>query len=144
LVKVESFALVDSLRDVGRLPVDGGEDGTALVIEADFGVRVADAAHRLLDDFTVIDVRGSGNFTGNNDQTGGNQSLASDAAFRVDSQDGVEHSIGDLIGNLVGMAFAHRLGGKEIFSHDIFLLRKNKNPGLSGVAGSGVSSRRTL
>ena len=107
LVEVEAFAFVHALRDVRRLGVDGGEDGTGFVIEADVAVGVADAAHGFLGNFTVIDVGLGGDFAGDDHEASGNQRLARDTSGRVDGQDGVEHGVGNLVGDLVGMAFAN-------------------------------------
>ena len=123
LVEVEPLAFVHSLGDVRRLAVDGGEDGAALVVEADFGVVVADAAHGFLGDLAIVDVRLGRDFAGNHDEAGGDQGFAGDAALRVFGQNGVEDGIGNLVGDLVRMAFANRLGRKEKLSGHVLLLQ---------------------
>jgi hypothetical protein len=109
LLEVEALAFVHALGDVGRLAVDGGEHGAGLVVEADVGVVVADALDGVLGDLAVVDVRLGGDLAGDDDEAGGHQRLAGDAGMLVDGQDGVEDGIGNLVGDLVGMAFADRL-----------------------------------
>ena len=57
LIEVDALAFIDALCNIRRLAVDGGENGAALVVKADFGVVVADAANGVLGDFAIVDVR---------------------------------------------------------------------------------------
>ena len=52
-----------------------------------------------------IDVGLGGDFAGNDHQAGGGQRLGGDAAVGILLQAGVQNGVGDLVGNLVGMAF---------------------------------------
>ena len=45
-----------------------------------------------------------------------NHGFTGDAGVFVLGDDGVEHGIGNLVGDLVGMAFGDGLGGKEEYS----------------------------
>jgi hypothetical protein len=84
---------------------------------------VADAAHGFLRDFAVVDVRLGGDFAGDDDEAGGHQRLAGDAAFGVFGQDGVEDGVGNLVGDLVGMAFGNRFRSKEKLVGHLILLQ---------------------
>ena len=109
LIKVETLTFVDALCNIGRLAIDRGEDGAALVIETHLGSVVADTTHDLLSDLSVIDMRFGSNFAGNHDQPGRYHRFAGDAAVRIFGQDGVEDGVRYLVGDFVGMAFADRL-----------------------------------
>src|SRR5207302_1890997 len=97
-------------RDVARLAVDGGEGGAGLGIEPEARVRVADGADGAPHDVGDVDVGGGGDFSRHDRHARGDEGLAGDARRRVLANDGVEHSVGDLVGDLIGMAFRHRLG----------------------------------
>ena len=56
LVEVQTFAFIDTLGDVRRLAIDGGQHRAGLVVEADVGVVVTDAPYRILRQLPVIDV----------------------------------------------------------------------------------------
>ena len=102
---VAGAAGVHALGDVAGLLVDGGDDGAGVGVEAVEGVVVADggddAAHQALE----IDVGLGGDFAGDDHQAGGGQGFGGDAAVGVLLQAGVQNGVGDLVGNLVGMAF---------------------------------------
>src|SRR6185503_18643886 len=70
LVEIEALALVDALRDVGRLLVVAHQHAAALVVEADRGIVVADA----LDDFPrhlrVVDARARRDLPRHDDEPG--------------------------------------------------------------------------
>ena len=83
LVHVQSLALVHALGDVGRLPVDRGEHGAGIVVEADFRAVVADALDRFARDVDVVDCRMGGDFAGNDDQSGADQRFAGYARLGV-------------------------------------------------------------
>ena len=61
-----------------------------------------------------IDVAAGGDLAGDDRQAGRDERLAGDAADGILREDGVENRIGDLVGDLVGMPFGHRLRGEEI------------------------------
>ena len=57
---------------------------------------------------------------GDDHDAGLDQGFAGDAPARVGRQDRIEHRIGDLVGDLVRMAFGNRFGGKrETLAHDV-------------------------
>ncbi len=109
---------VDALGDVHRLLADDVDDAAGGAVETDFRAVVADVdddvAHQLLQ----IDPGRSGDFTGNDRHTGLDHGFAGHAGMLVLGDDGVEHRIGDLVGDLVRMPFGHGLGGKNrVFAH---------------------------
>ncbi len=139
LVERVVVGVVHALGDVGRLAVDRRQHRAALVVEADVGVVVADAADDFLRDLAVVGVGGGGDLARDHHQAGGHQGLAGHARLGVLGEDGVEHAVGDLVGDLVGMAFGDGFGGEEKFSHVCCSL-ENKNPrclGLASAASSG-------
>ena len=115
---------IDALGDVRRLrmKVVGKIERLpmkALLLIAD---ALDDAAHRLLDLLAdsgrpiALAVHDSlaADFAGEDHFLGGGQGFASDARLRVLRQEQVDDGIGNLVGDLVGMAFGNGLGGEEI------------------------------
>ena len=118
LVEVVVLGTVDALGDVGALFVVGNLDRAALVVDAVFGVVVADARDGVTGHADVVDVGLGGDFTGQQHQTGGAQGFGSHARLGVLGQQGVQDGVGDLVGDLVGVTFGDGLGGEEVFAHD--------------------------
>src|ERR1700761_4808974 len=58
-----------------------------------------------------------GDFAGDDGDALLHHGFASHAGARILSQDRVENGVGNLVGNLVRMAFGHRLRGKEVVAH---------------------------
>ena len=108
------FALVHAHGDVRGLLADGVEHGAGLPVEAHVGAAVADVLDHLAGQRLVIDHGMGGDFAGNQHHAGLDQGLAGDAGHGVLGQDGIQYGIGNLIGNLVRMAFGHRFGGKQV------------------------------
>ncbi|MNZ56764.1 hypothetical protein D3C78_747170 [compost metagenome] len=115
---------VDTLVDVGGLLANDVEDAAGGAIETDVGAVVADVDDDLAHQLFQVDPGGGGDFTGDDGDTGLDQGFAGDAGVLVLGNDGVEDGIGDLVGNLVRMAFGHGFGGKQgVFAHlSVFLL----------------------
>ena len=61
-----------------------------------------------------IHISFGGDFAGDDDQAGGGQSFAGHAAGRIFGEAGIEDSVRNLVGDLIGMAFGDRFGGKKI------------------------------
>ncbi len=76
-------------------------------------VDVADVADGGADDRLVIQLRAGRDLAGDDDQVGLHERLARHAAARVLREAGVQHAVGNEIGNLVRMPLAHGLGGKN-------------------------------
>ncbi len=114
LLLEQALALGDALGDVGRLALDGRDDGAAVAVEAALRRRVADVADHRLGDLAELDLRLARDLAGDDDQAGLDQRLAGDATLRVLRQQGVEDGVGDLIADLVGMSLVHRLGRENV------------------------------
>jgi len=110
---VAGSAGVDTLRDVGRLAVNGGDDGAGVGVEAFEGVVVPDLVDRVADQGLEVDVGLGSDLPGDDDQAGAGEGLAGNAAVGVDGQAGVEDGVGDLVGDLVRVTFGHGLTGEE-------------------------------
>ena len=106
--------MVDPLRDVGGLLVDRVDDRARVGREAEVGVGVADLADRLAGNLLDVDVGVGRDLAGDQDQPRVDERLAGDAPVGIVAEDGVEHAVGDLVGDLVRVAFGHGLGGEEV------------------------------
>ena len=114
LLEVESAALVDALRDVRRLLVVGDEHAAAAVVDPVLRVVVADVLDHAAGDALPVDHGLRGDLAGEHDEPGAAEGLGRDARRAVLGQHRVQHGVGDLVRDLVGMAFADRLGREEI------------------------------
>jgi hypothetical protein len=77
-------------------------------VETEASVVVANAADRVADDLGVVQHAGRGDLTGQHYQPGGDQGLARHPRVRVHCERRVQHGVGDLIGDLVGVTLGHR------------------------------------
>jgi len=112
-VQLVIAGLVHALGDVLALLVVGDEYRATLVVDAVFGVVVADALDGVACDLDVVHIRTGGDFTGQYHQTGVGQCLGSHAAVRVLGENSVQNRVRDLVGDLVGVAFRNRFRGKQ-------------------------------
>ncbi len=109
---------VDALVDVHRLLADDVQHAAGGAIEADVGAVVADVDDDLAHQLFQVDPGGGGDFTGDDRHAGLDQGFACHASVLVLGDDGVQHRVGDLVRDLVRMAFGHGLGGENgIFAH---------------------------
>ena len=105
--------------NVVRLFIVSHQHRAAFVVDAVFGVVVADALDGIAGDLDVIDVGIGGNFTRQNDQTGIGQRFGGDAGFGVLLENCIQNRVRNLVGNFVGVAFGNGFGGeKKIVRHD--------------------------
>merc|ERR1719215_326712 len=112
---------MDSTSNVRTLLVDANQNFARLVIKTfavDAGqvidVRVKTNALNYTANYLLILETGlSGDFTSNHDHVVLGGGFTSNLALWVGSQARVQNRIADLIAYLVGMAFVHRLGGKQ-------------------------------
>ena len=73
-------------------------------------------AHQLLE----IDPGRGGDLAGDDGHTGLHQGLAGHASLLVAGDDGIQHRIGNLVGDLVRMSFGHGLGSEQgVFAHGV-------------------------
>ena len=105
--------VVDALRDVGRLLLDGRQGPAGLPVEAEPAVGVADVAHRAAHDVLDVDVVGGRHLAEHEDHAGGRRHLDRAARVGIVRQDVVEHGVGDGVAQLVGMTLGHRLRCEE-------------------------------
>jgi hypothetical protein len=120
---------VDALRDVRGLAVEVVFEAGRLPVKA--VLLVADlldhVAHGLLDLVAharrpavgvriLVQIEGAlaADLAADDDALRGHQRLAGDARLRVLADEQVHHRIGNLVRDLVGVAFGHRLGGEDV------------------------------
>ena len=103
----------DAAGDVVGLLADGDGHAAAGAVETVGRGVVADAQDGLPDDLRDFDVGVGGDLAGDVDQAGGGQRLHGHPGLGVLGQQGVEDRIADLVADLVGMSFGHRLGREE-------------------------------
>ena len=108
------FLRINALRDVLALLGDGFGDDDFVGVENIVVVDVADFPNGLTHDFFEIEFGVGGDFTGEHDHVAFDQCLAGHAAFFVLAEAGVEDGVGNGVANFVGVAFADRLGGKNV------------------------------
>jgi hypothetical protein len=109
--------------DVRRLLAQHVDDGAGVAVEADVGVVVADLVDDRAGEGFDIDPGAGGHFAGNDGCAGLHHGFAGDAGAFVLGQDGVEHGVGNLVRDLVRMAFGHRFGGEEVAGHRVYILQ---------------------
>jgi hypothetical protein len=93
--------------DIRRLRLDHVHHRTGLRVKAHGRIGVADLRNHSSHQLGNVHVSRSGDFTGNNADTGGDQGFAGYATVRVIRQHGIENSIGNLISDFVRVAFRH-------------------------------------
>ena len=126
--------LVNALGDIGRLLVDEAHDAAGVAVKTELGTVVANAADNATGDFLNVYVGLGANLAGDDDGAGGHEGLAGaadvlhvgrhavggDVALLLElyffGEDCVEDGVADLVSDLIGMTFGHRLR------------RKNKGP----------------
>ncbi|MCY1551354.1 hypothetical protein D9M68_876780 [compost metagenome] len=112
-VQVVVAGVVHALRDVVGLLVVRDQHRTTLVVDAVFGVVVADAFQGVARDLNVVDVRVGRDLAGQHHQAGVGQRLGGHAAARVLLEDCIEDRVGNLVSHLVGVAFRDGFGREE-------------------------------
>ena len=115
---LEAVVEMETLGDIGGLLLDGDEQVEGLVVEALGRVIVADVLDGLADDLLVVELGLGGDLTKDHDHAGLGGGLASDLGEGVLGQAGIEDGIGNLIGDLVGVALTDGLGLPKAVSTD--------------------------
>jgi hypothetical protein len=69
--------------------------------------------HGFADDGFHVDPGAGGDFAGHDHHAGLDQGFAGDPALGIRGQDGVEHRVGNLVRDLVGVTFGDRFRGKR-------------------------------
>ena len=121
LVAGAAHLVVGAQGDVGGLLVDAGDDAAGVAVEAVLGPVIADVPHHVPDDLGDVHIALGADLAHHVDKAGGHGGLAGHAAVGVVFQDGVQHRVGDLVADLIGMSLGDGLGSKEIVAH-IYLL----------------------
>ena len=127
-------AFVHAQGDVGGLLIDGGDHGTGVTIKAELGAVIPDVPHHIPGHPGDVHIAVGGDLAHHMDQAGGHRGLAGHTGHGVLLQDGVQHRVGDLVADLVGMPLGHRFRGKKFLSHILhsflsWLQVKNAPPG---------------
>ena len=113
-------ALVHAQRDVAGLLVDVGDDSAGIAVEAILGAVVADVQHHLTGDLGDIHIAVGGDLTHDVDQAGGGAGLAGHAAVGVLLKDRIQHRVGDLVADFIGMPLGNGFRSKQMSCHDNF------------------------
>ncbi len=111
------FVAVDALGDIRRLLADQIEHAAGGAVEADGGAVVADVGDHLAGQRFQVDPGAGGDLAGDDRHAGLHQGFAGHARARILGQDGIQHGVGNLVGDLVRMPFGDRFGGKQITAH---------------------------
>ncbi len=82
-------------------------------VEANVFVGVADVANHFAGDLLYIDVSLGSDLSGNATEISGYQSFTGHTAATVASEVGIQHGVGDLITDLVGVAFGNGFGSEQ-------------------------------
>ena len=122
--------LVNALGDIGRLLVDEAHNAAGVAVKTELGAVVANAADDAAGDFLYVDVGLGANLAGDDDRAGGHEGLAGAAdvlhvgghtvgrnialllQLYFFGEDCVEDGVTDLVSDLIGMTFGHRLRRK--------------------------------
>src|SRR5690606_21924726 len=108
---------VHALVDVRRLLADQVEHAAGGAVETDVGRVVANVQDHLAGRGFQVDPGRGGDLAGDDRHAGLDHGLAGHARALVLGQDGVQHGVGDLVGDLVRVAFGDRLGGEKRAGH---------------------------
>lgn len=96
--------------NIRALAADGREHGAGVAVEAFFAAVVADLLDHLAHQFIEVDERLGGDLAEYHHKTGLGGGFAGHAAAGVLLQAGVQNGVGNLVAELVGVSFGHRLG----------------------------------
>ena len=87
---------------------DGNQHTARVSVEAFFARIVADLIDNFADEFIVVEDRVGGDLTEQHHIAGLDGCLTGDARARVLLKTGIQHGIGDLIADLIGVSFRNR------------------------------------
>ena len=104
--------LVHAGVNVRGLLANGDRHAAELAVEAAGRGIVADTQNGLAHDGGDFDVAGGGHLTGNMHLTGGHHGLHSNVRCGILGNDAVKDGVRNLVTNLIGVAFSHRLAGE--------------------------------
>ena len=116
LLIVEAVSFIDPLGDVRRLLVERDEDGTAVSIESNVGIGVADGSDRVSNDLRDIDISITGDFPCNHGHAGRDHCFTCDTGGRIFRKHRIKDRVGYLVRHLVWVAHRDRFRGKKVFA----------------------------
>ena len=113
-----SFPLFERMRhagcDVRRLLLQIDLDQSVVSVEPDRLGVVADATDRVANRALDVQLGVGCDLTDDNAQAFGDRGLARNARITILREHAVEHRVGDLVADLVGVTFGHRFRGQQI------------------------------
>ena len=112
--------------DIRRLLVYRGENAAGVAVEALGAVVISDFAHGFSRDFLNVRIGVRGDLAHDHYKPGGAAGLAGDTGVRVGGKNGIEHGIGYLVADLIGMPFGYRFACEKTFHRCVFLLYNTK------------------
>ena len=109
--------MVDPLGDIRTLTMDRHHDFAGVRIDSPGVIHVAHASNHVSDNLLVFNLSRCGDLTGDHRQIFPHERLTGHPTCGVLLKTGIEDTIGDLIGQFIGMPRAHRLTGKQTLCH---------------------------
>jgi hypothetical protein len=114
----------DAFMNLDRLVVEAHLHFAGVWIDAGFGIAVADVAQHLAGNrfgavaHLVEEFLADGfELAGDHHQVVGHEGFAGDLGLGLFGQKGIEDGVGNLVGDLVRVAFGNGLGGKQMAAH---------------------------
>ena len=101
----QRIGTVNALVDVRRLFTDGAQHRAGVGVKAHIGMHVANFTDRVAGDLFDINPCAGGDFTTDQNHTGFDVGFTCYARFRILFEDRIQHGVGDLVSNFVGMPF---------------------------------------
>ena len=105
----------DAFADVSGLLLDGDDDAAALGVDPIIGAGVASFGQGVADDLWHVNGGRCRDLAHDDDQSVGHGGLTGHAAHGVVPKNCVQDSVGDLVTELIGVTFGHRLRGQQVF-----------------------------
>ena len=109
--------LVHAHGNIAGLLVNVGDDAAGIAVKAVLGPVIADASDDLSGDFGDIHIAAGADLAHDVHKACGHSGLAGHPAHGILLQYGVQHRVGDLVADFVGMSFRYGLGCKQIVAH---------------------------
>ena len=117
---MKHWRLVHAHGDIGGLLVNVRNDTADLTVKPVLGTVITNVTDDFPGNLGNIHIAAGGNLTHDVNQTRGNRGLAGYASLGILRQNGVQHGIGDLIADLIGMAFGYGFRSKQKMSCHIY------------------------
>ena len=104
---------IDPHGNLGRLAIDGREHGAGVAIDTVLGPVIPDVQNRLPDELWHVYVGVRRHLAGDQRHAGCDERLAGNPRLGVIGKDTVEHRVGDLVCDLVGMPLGNGFGREK-------------------------------